>query len=167
MAQFEAMDDTIIRLASERDTTELAKLRFALRTRDSRNVETEAAFLKRCELWISEALRETKWRCWVAECDGILVGALWLQLIEKIPNPTFESECFGYITNFFVTESIRGKGLGSRILNEALTWCLEENVHSVILWPTEKSRSLYQRHGFAVPDDLLELLITESSAIHK
>ena len=167
MAQFEAMDDTIIRLASERDTTELAKLRFALRSRGSSNVETEAAFLKRCELWISEALRATKWRCWVAERDGILVGALWLQLIEKIPNPTFESECLGYITNFFVTESTRGKGLGSRILNEALTWCLEENVHSVILWPTEKSRSLYQRHGFAVPDDLLELLISEPSAIQK
>lgn len=159
------MNDIIIRLASQRDTSQLAKLRFALRSRDSSNVESEAAFLKRCESWMAKALKRTTWRCWVAENEGNLVCALWLQLIEKIPNPTVESECFGYITNFFVAESARGRGLGARILNEALTWCRNQNVHAVILWPTEKSRSLYQRHGFTVPGDLLELSISRPRVI--
>jgi|ERR1700754_1063196 len=159
------MNDIIIRFVSQPDVTKLAKLRFALRSRDSSNVETEAAFLKRCESWMAEVLNRTTWRCWVAEQEGDLLGALWLQLIEKIPNPTAESECFGYITNFFVAESARGKGLGSRILDEALAWCREQNVHAVILWPTEKSRSLYQRHGFTLPDDLLELELSDSDGI--
>jgi GNAT superfamily N-acetyltransferase len=109
------------------------------------------------------ALQKNNWRCWVAERDETLLAALWLQVIEKIPNPTAEPEALGYITNFFVADSERGKGLGSRMLEDVLAWCREHQsakgqlINSVVLWPTERSRTLYLRHGFEVPDDLLEL----------
>jgi hypothetical protein len=32
-------------------------------------------------------------------------------------------------------------------------------VHAIILWPTERSRSLYERQGFAVRDDMMELIV--------
>jgi hypothetical protein len=34
--------------------------------------------------------------------------------------------------------------------------CLAEGLDAVILWPSARSRSLYERHGFAVRDDLFE-----------
>jgi GNAT superfamily N-acetyltransferase len=163
VAQLNAMDEINIRLASASDATQLSKLRFALRSRHSGDVESEAAFLKRCELWMAEALKQSQWRCCVGEQDETLVAALWLQVVDKIPNPTSETETFAYITNFFVSESLRGKGLGSRMLNEALSWCREQNVHSVILWPTPKSRPLYHRHGFQAPENLLELSLRGSA----
>jgi hypothetical protein len=58
-----------------------------------------------------------RWRCWVAVAEGQLVGTLWLQLLEKLPNPGDEA---------------------------------------VFLWSTPDSRRLYERHGFAVRDDLLD-----------
>ena len=112
---------------------------------------------------MKRALEQGNWHCWVAERDDELVGALWLQLVEKIPNPTAEPERLGYITNFFVAESERGKGLGSRMLEEVLTWCREQRstkgdlINDVILWPSERSRTLYLRNGFIVPKNLLEL----------
>lgn len=155
-------DATPIRLAVPSDAPQLARLRFGLRSRPS-NIESEEAFLARCTTWMSDALEQTKWHCWVAERGETLVGALWLQLIEKIPNPTAEPESIGYITNFFIAESERGQGLGSRMLNEVLTWCREQQsakgllIAGIILWPTERSRTLYLRNGFEVPEDLLQL----------
>ena len=93
----------------------------------------------------------------------MLVGALWLQLIEKIPNPTAEPERIAYITNFFIDESQRGQGLGTCMLNEVLAWCKNEQsskgrlIAGIILWPTDRSRPLYLRHGFEVPTNLLQL----------
>jgi GNAT superfamily N-acetyltransferase len=161
------MTDFIVREAQPADASELAKLRYALRSRgkyasDSRkDLESEAVFLERCTRWMMKALQQSHWHCWVAERDGELIGALWLQAIEKIPNPSNESESFAYITNFFVREDDRGMGLGSVLLKHALDWSRRERVHSVILWPTENSRSLYERSGFKVPDDLLELIVAK------
>jgi GNAT superfamily N-acetyltransferase len=158
----EHSDDFRLRLARPADADDLAKLRLALRAASGIRAEVDNEFLDRCRLWMAEHLQSKGWRCWVIERGPKLVGMLWLQLIEKIPNPSTESEFYAYITSFFVIESQRGKGLGSRLLSSAVTWCKETGVHSIILWPTEKSRPLYERFGFAVRLDLLELIIADA-----
>jgi hypothetical protein len=45
------------------------------------------------------------------------------------------------------------------MLREALDWCTSREVHAVILWPTERSRSLYERFGFSVRDNIMELIV--------
>ena len=99
------------------------------------------------------------WRCWIAEGSDVPVGNLWAQIIEKIPNPVSESEHHAYITNFYVRDDWRGHGIGSMLLSEALTWIQTNEVHAVFLWPTERSRQFYRRHGFSLRGDLMELEI--------
>ena len=101
------------------------------------------------------------WRCWIAEQNHMPAGHLWVQLIEKIPNPTDEPEVHAYITNFYVQEAARSQGIGSKLLVTALEWLQSQHVDAVILWPTPASRSLYLRHGFAVRDDLLERILAK------
>ncbi|MFN2532255.1 MAG: N-acetyltransferase family protein [Pyrinomonadaceae bacterium] len=158
------MRETNIRFAIPNDAIALAALRLELRSHPGENVEDEEPFLNRCVIWMENALQQPHWRCWVAEENQVLVGALWLQVVEKIPNPTSEEESFAYITNFFVSESVRGQGVGSRILTNALKWCREQNVHAAVLWPTQRSRSLYERHGFSRPNDLLEVVFEATQA---
>ena len=149
-----------LRRANVSDASRLAKLRYALRSSTGRVTEPEGDFLKRCTTWMADHLKEeTLWQCWVAENDHELVGCLWLQLVEKIPNPRSEPEYHAYITNFYVDEFTRGHGIGSQMLSTAIGWCRSRDVHAVILWPTERSRSLYERYGFAVREDVMELLI--------
>ena len=150
-----------IRLANPNDATVLAKLRYEFRSTTDSDKEDKREFLARCERWMRERLQQTSWRCWVAEEDETIAGALWLQIIEKIPNPTSEAEFHGYITNVFVHEAARRQGIGSRLLDEAISFCKQKPVHAVILWPSERSRSLYERHGFSVRTDLLELLMSD------
>jgi GNAT superfamily N-acetyltransferase len=154
-----------IRLATAADALSLAKLRFDFRSAIVKVNEDEAAFLERCAQWMSERLsRPSGWKCWLAELDGRPVGHLWAQLIEKVPNPTTEPEYHAYITNLFVSPEARGAA-GSRLLAAALAWIEMNDVHAVILWPTERSRSLYQRYGFTTPVDLMELLMTSGNEV--
>jgi GNAT superfamily N-acetyltransferase len=162
--EFERRDNAAItiRLAAVSDAHRLARLRYIFRSSFGLVRESEAEFVERCMLWMQERLRQADfWRCWMAERDGALLGNVWIQMIEKVPNPTDESENHAYLTNFYVTEDARGKGTGSMLLSAALDWCRDCQVHSVILWPTEKSRPLYLRHGFSVRDGLLELPVAE------
>ena len=152
----------VIRFADASDADRLARLRYALRASTGRATEPETVFLKRCTAWMAAYLEEgSAWRCWVAEQEGQLIGAVWLQLVEKIPNPRAEAELHGYLTNFYVQPGARAKGIGSQLLQAVLEFCGTAGVHAVILWPTERSRTLYERHGFAVRRDIMELIIAE------
>lgn len=119
--------------------------------------EDEAAFVERCAAWMTDRLRAAgPWRCWVAQAGEAIVGAVWLGLVEKLPNPIGEPEWHGYVSSLYVRAEHRGAGLGSALLEACLRECEATAVDAVILWPTPASRTLYLRHGFAVRDDLLE-----------
>jgi GNAT superfamily N-acetyltransferase len=162
-----------LRRAVPADAPGLAALRYAFRTQDypgkASTFEERESFLARCVPWMTERLaREDAggWHCWLAErrdrgdCP-VVGGQLWLQAIEKIPNPAAEPELHAYISNVYVLPELRGRGLAGQLLDLALTWCRENAVDQVILWPSEKSRPLYARHGFAVSDGVLVAQIRE------
>lgn len=146
-----------IRLALENDAVTLARLRYDLRSASHRVVEDEQAFLARCESWMVERLgKGTRWQCWIAEREAIVVGAVWAQFVEKIPNPIAEPESYVYLTNFYVREEYRGEGIGSRLLAAVLEWSKSKNAQMVILWPTEGSKTFYLRHGFLFADNAMQ-----------
>lgn len=146
-----------VRRATHRDALALAHLRHDQRAHRGIPAEETAAFVERCEPWMAARLRaDAAWRCWVAERHGSLVGTIWLQVIEKIPNPVHEPERHGYITSFFVRESERNAGVGTALLAALLEEAAADGLDALFLWPTERSRPLYARHGFTVREDLLE-----------
>jgi ribosomal protein S18 acetylase RimI-like enzyme len=149
------------RAAMPADAPALARLRLAFRGEVARPTESEIAFLARCTRWMQARLSaSSRWRCWVVDgqTPGELTGTIWLQTIEKIPNPnpTAEPELHGYITNLYVQPGQRGRGLGEALLATALRACDADRCDAVLLWPSPESRSLYRRHGFTVADDLLQ-----------
>ena len=97
------------------------------------------------------------WRCWVIDDGKQLLGHVCVQSFEKMPNPVNEPEAHAYLTNFYVVPEMRGRGLGMKLLNKALSWCRAQGADAVILWATAESRSLYRRCGLLEPADILEL----------
>jgi GNAT superfamily N-acetyltransferase len=145
-----------IRPATPADAAALAGLRYAFRAAIDPPAEPEPAFVARCTRWMAERLAGSAWRCWVAEQRATIVGTVWLGLFEKIPNPVAEPELHGYLSNLYVRPEHRGRGTGGALLAAAMQECDDRRLDAVILWPTPESRSLYERHGFAVRDDLME-----------
>ncbi len=152
-----------IRLATPADAMALARLRYDFRAAERPPIEPEEEFITRCAEWMAVRLEPgSSWRCWLLQDDaGSIAGNLWLQLIEKLPNPGPELECHAYITNVFVVPAARGQGAGELLVSTAMAFCRENGTDSAILWPTARSRTLYARHGFAARDDLLEAIVNE------
>lgn len=162
------MTISTVRRAVPADAPMLARMRYEFRAAMNETVEAPEPFVERTAGWMAIRLvDDSSWRCWVALNDAdAIVGHVWLQLIEKIPNPAPELEVHGYITNVYVDQGARGFGAGERLMEAAMAFCREARVDSVILWPTAGSRTLYARHGFAVPDDMMEAVLDDGRDIH-
>jgi GNAT superfamily N-acetyltransferase len=144
------IEEAMVRRARPDDAPALARLRLAFRSESRAVTESVDAFLARCEAWMHPRLgHDSPWRTWVIERDGGLLGNIWLQVIEKIPNPGDESERHAYISNFYVHPSARNGGVGSALLAAALAEADALEVDTVFLWPSARSRPLYERHGFS------------------
>ncbi len=147
-----------VRRAAPEDAGALARLRLDFRGPRAPNVETEGEFLARCAAWMRDRLGpQSSWRVWVLVRNNEVAGNVWLQAIEKLPNPTAEPELHAYISNFYVAPEYRNGGAGSALLGAVLDECRRLRADTVFLWPSARSRPLYERHGFAVSNAVLTL----------
>jgi GNAT superfamily N-acetyltransferase len=151
--------DIRFRRARSDDARALAVLRYQFRSQLAEPQEPADQFVGRCAEWMQSRLAGSTWVAWLAERDGNVIGQIWLNPIEKIPNPVAERETNAYITNAFVLPEFRASGVGGELLRLALRWCEQAAVDRVVLWPTRRSRSLYARNGFKVDNDLMELRV--------
>lgn len=154
-----------VRAATTHDAAELARLRYEFRAAERPTVESRETFVERCTAWMRERLAPgSAWHCLVAEKDGATVGHVWLEVVDKVPNPgAGEPERHIYLTNLYVRPDARG-GPGSALVAAALAWCRERRADTVILWPSDKSRTLYARYGFTVSADILALSLKGSGS---
>jgi GNAT superfamily N-acetyltransferase len=150
-------DEIRIRRGAPEEAAELARLRYAFRAELDPPVESESAFVARCTGWMHQQLGPGgSWSCWVAADGTALVGTVWLQLIEKLPNPVGHAGFHGYVSSVYVVPHLRNTGIGSALLAACVTEAGTKGLDALFLWPTDLSRPLYERQGFAVPEDLLE-----------
>ena len=152
-----------IREARVGDAPELARLRYKFRAELKAAAEERGAFVDRCTEWMAARLAAGNWRCWVADSreavEGVapkIIACVWVELVEKVPNPNGDLEHHAYLTSFVVVPEHRGGGIGSRLLRHAIDWCESREVDSIFLWPSERSGPLYVRNGFEAAVGMLE-----------
>jgi GNAT superfamily N-acetyltransferase len=142
------------------DHARLAAMRYEFRAAFDPPTEAREQFESRMTGWLDQHLGDD-WRAWVAREKGALVGHVFLHIVAKVPNPVDEPEELGYVTNLYVRADRRGGGLGALLLDAALAECRALGLDTIVLWATQRSRSLYARHGFAPPADAMELPLAE------
>src|SRR6266481_4540957 len=86
-----------------------------------------------------DAARE---RCWIAECEGAVVGAV---LLVK------ESEEVAKLRLLYVEPRARGLGIGSRLVAECIRFARQRRYRKISLWTNDvlvAARHIYQAAGF-------------------
>lgn len=148
----------IVRRAIADDAPELARLRWRCRSAAGPTTEAAASFLRRCERWMAERLNSRdRWCCWIAVQDDRALGCIWLEFLEKVPNPGSEPEEHAYVTSLYVEPDARRRGTGGELLAPAVAECRRRGLDCALLWSTPESRELYREQGFATDAEVLVL----------
>jgi GNAT superfamily N-acetyltransferase len=92
---------------------------------------------------------------WLALSADRPVGMLNLLVFTRMPRPGRPTSRWGYLANFFVLAGHRGAGIGGRLLETCVEYADGEGFVRIVLSPSERSRTLYRRSGFASADDLM------------
>jgi GNAT superfamily N-acetyltransferase len=157
-----------LRVAHPDDYPILAAMRYDFRAAMDEPDEDRDVFEARMVSWLEEHLRASHpgvWKAWLAFEDrfgeGEPIGMAFLHLVDKIPNPVPEPEQLGYITSVYVRPDHRGGGVGAALLDAALDECRARGLDTIVLWPSARSRSLYERRGFRSPGMVMELPLVD------
>lgn len=88
------------------------------------------------------------------EQDLVLTACLEGRIVGAIAILGRHSETGGVQLRFFIVDAgCQGRGVGSRLLADALQWCDDHGHFTVFLWTVDglpQSRHLYEKNGFRI-----------------
>jgi len=99
---------------------------------------------------VAKYLREfdpTRERCWIAEKDGEVVGAVFV---------VRHDETTAKLRMLYVDASARGLGIGQRLVDECLRFARDAGYTRMMLWTMSAltdARKLYQKAGFELVEE--------------
>ena len=140
-------DEVLIRQANDSDAAELARLRWELSSEKDLTLSRDE-FIRDCGQWLRKRLRSGNWFMAVAESGSGLCGCMFLQFVEKVPEPGSSQRAWGYVTNSYVDPQKRGHGIGEKLLRLLISVATDHSLELLIVWPSEAAVPFYQRAGF-------------------
>jgi GNAT superfamily N-acetyltransferase len=152
---------TIYRVAVEADADELALMRWDFRLEEAPGAtrHDQATFLNACTAFLRQGLAEQRWTYWIAQQDTQIVSHIFIQRVAKVPKPNRLDDALGYVTNVYTRPAYRGQGIGTQLMTHVLAWAREQDLESLIVWPSETSIRFYERAGFQGTTDMLEYIV--------
>jgi GNAT superfamily N-acetyltransferase len=138
--------EVVVRVAGAEDVGALAALR-ALWS----GAVADAAFAERMAGWLaSEGGRRTTWLAWAGDEPAGMASMLEYR---RMPRPGRADSRWGYVSNMFVRDDARNRGIGAALLDAVIAAADERGYARLVLSPSERALALYRRAGFIVPDD--------------
>ncbi|WP_061809462.1 GNAT family N-acetyltransferase [Rossellomorea vietnamensis] len=139
-----------IRLAEEKDITQLIKMRWdnTIEFDQSKKNESYEEFERECRTFLESALKSNQWFIWVAEDKGQIVSHIYIELIQKVPRPGRVTHPFAYMTNVYTIQEYRHRGVGSKVLSTINIWVKENKYEFVIVWPSDEAVNYYKKNGY-------------------
>jgi GNAT superfamily N-acetyltransferase len=150
-----------IRLAQESDAPALAALRWEFRAEGGEPPAVPyAEFSAHYAAFFQAGLAGGERGHVVAEdADGALLGHTVCQVVPLVPRPCRLNDACGVITDNYVRPAYRDRGVGAALLAGIVEWARTRELETVIVWPSDRARPFYARHGFSDRSEVMELVL--------
>lgn len=86
--------------------------------------------------------------CWLAECDGQVVGSAGLNTFQRIPYAGNLLGLEGYIMNIYTLPQYRRKGIAISLVKKIIDYSKENNINRLWLHASDEGRYVYSKLGF-------------------
>ncbi len=108
-----------------------------------------------CEKYFKNNMKCDSIAAWVVETKlGEAVACISTSFYELPPKPENPTGKYMYVFNLYTEPEHRRKGLGSKLLTEALDYAREVGVRNVILHASEMGKRLFRSIGFKESNEM-------------
>lgn len=151
------------RIATHEDLTQLSELRWDFRAEDGDEIPVVGRneFIKACVSFLKQGLENGYHVYWLAEENMEIVAHIFVHKIDMVPRPCKIHDQFGYITNNYTKPEYRSRDIGSELMRKVLEWAKTEDLELLIVYPSERAVSFYERAGFSLENEVMELRLRE------
>jgi GNAT superfamily N-acetyltransferase len=151
------------RQATEKDLQQLAELRWDFRTEDDEEIPAVSrdVFLEACVTFMRQGLDRGDQAYWLAVQGEEIIANIFVQMIPMVPRPCKIDDRFGYVTNNYTRPNHRNQGIGSELMKRVTEWATEQDLELLIVWPSDRAVTFYERAGFTPETDIMQLVLRE------
>lgn len=152
-----------MRMAKEQDYLQLAEMKWMHCEEDDLDYNEKNLVGINKDLFIKqfvEFLKDDKeYRIFVACEKDIVVSAMFVYMVPKIPKPNSSAKYIAYLTNVHTLKEYRNKGIGTELLTYIKDCLLKESCQLIFVWPSEKSANWYSKNGFCQENEIFECVL--------
>ena len=113
--------------------------------------ESDPDFERRMADWLAdEGDRRTTW---LAEHESRPVGMASMAEYRRMPKPGEPDSRWGYVSNVFVREELRNRGIGAALLGAVVAAADERAYARLVLRPDPRALRFFARAGFVDADE--------------
>ncbi len=109
------------------------------------------------EPWVRERLENGSYLGWIAEEDGIAIAGAGLWRMDFPPHFLHPEAGRGYLLNFYVAPSHRGRGLARDLLAVSVEAARRLGLRVVTLHASRFGKPLYEQNGFRLNNEMITL----------
>ncbi len=150
----------MIRLAKEKDFLQLAEMKWEHSVEDDITYgETNIVGADKQSFiddYITFLKNDSTYTIFVLEQDGIIISAMYVAIIDKVPKPKVNKSSIAYLTNVHTMSRYRNMGYGTELLSYIKDYLREKGCELTFVWPSNNSVNWYQRNGFNAENDIME-----------
>ena len=144
--------EVIIRKATKKDFDELIDLKLKLKKEErayNKDLGPIKSIARHYRQYLKEDLTKKDRIMLAAVNDNKIIAIITIRIYRSLR--IFGYRKRGHLSNLYVTKKARKRGIGQRLVNEAIRWCKSRKIKEVTLEIFEKNVSalnLYNKLGF-------------------
>lgn len=150
----------MIRLAEEKDFLQLAQMKWEHSAEDDITYgETNIVGVDKqafIDDYVTFLKNNTTYKVFVLEQDDIIISAMYVAVVVKVPKPKVNKSYIAYLTNVHTLKEHRGKGYGTQLLSYIKSYLKEKGCELIFVWPSDNSVNWYLKNGFKSENDIME-----------